>query len=362
MTKVCSNCGKKVEDNVNFCPYCRGTSFKGEITQSSSKVVVHKGQQSNLVYKLFYWDTNKGYMLSKSKIASISTFLFFIFCIFCGAPAVGTLMLAFLFSALVFLLSFAVHKFLGRDNPNPVLAKYNDYGLIMDLKHLLFYWQDKKTGGFVLSKTKLCCHIIFLIFAVIIVMVPPLNLAAAIMGGLMAETPAFLIGYGIHKLTNPMKDAEVIEKKVEKPKEVKKTKSKPIISTPFKVKKTPSEIEGLKQEFEQKESKVRDLIEKRFEPPQLTYTRFIALVDKSKEIFDKEYDSLSNLIELGDESSPRIASEIDSKKKILKSIIEKIDDLTSELVITMDDDDDREVDNLIDDMEDLIKSVKDYDN
>ena len=85
-------------------------------------------------------------------------------------------------------------------------------------------------------------------------------------------------------------------------------------------------------------------------------------MDKSKEIFDKEYDSLSNLIELGDESSPRIASEIDSKKKILKSIIEKIYDLTSELVITMDDDDDREVDNLIDDMEDLIKSVKDYDN
>ena len=49
-----------------------------------------------------------------------------------------------------------------------------------------------------------------------------------------------------------------------------------------------------------------------------------------------------------------------SKIEVLKSIIQKIDDLSNELVLAMDSSDDHDVDNLIGDMENLIKSVKDY--
>ena len=104
----------------------------------------------------------------------------------------------------------------------------------------------------------------------------------------------------------------------------------------------------------------RKLIKQRFEPPQLTYTRFIAVVDKSEELFNREYDSAMNLIRLGDENSPKIEAEIKSKIEVLKSIIQKIDDLSNELVLAMDSSDDHDVDNLIGDMENLIKSVKDY--
>ena len=360
MTKICSRCGCEVDDSVNFCPDCRSQSFRGEITQAKTAVVMHEATQSDLVYKLFYWKTDGGYMLSKTKVTSVCVFLFFIACVITGAPAAGGIFLAVLFSALVYVLGYAIHSMLAGAGANSVLVKYNDYGLLTDLKHLLFYWQDKKTGGFVLSKTKICSHLIFLIVAVAAGMTPFTSFAVCVFAGLMVEVPAFVIGWGVHKLTNPMDDAKVIEKKAQKPKEVTQKRQKPKISVPFKSKSADPEAEALKREFETKERHVREVIAKRFEPPQLTYTRFISIVDKSAELFEREYDSLINLIDLGDADSPRIASEISERKGVLKSIIAKIDELTNELVLTMDDDDDHEVDGLIDDMENLIRSVRDY--
>ena len=49
-----------------------------------------------------------------------------------------------------------------------------------------------------------------------------------------------------------------------------------------------------------------------------------------------------------------------SKIGIMESIIDKIDDLTNELILSMDSSKDGDVDNLIEDMEGLISSVKDY--
>ena len=30
MSKICTNCGRKVQDEDNFCPYCRSKSFRNQ--------------------------------------------------------------------------------------------------------------------------------------------------------------------------------------------------------------------------------------------------------------------------------------------------------------------------------------------
>ena len=102
------------------------------------------------------------------------------------------------------------------------------------------------------------------------------------------------------------------------------------------------------------------MIAKRFEPPQLTYTRFITGVDKSAKLFEKHRDSAYTMISLADEYSPRIASEIEAKIDIMKAITDKMDDLSSELIVSGNVTTTEDVDNLVADMDDLIDSVRDY--
>lgn len=66
------------------------------------------------------------------------------------------------------------------------------------------------------------------------------------------------------------------------------------------------------------------------------------------------------MINLADEYSPRIVSEVESKIDILKSIIENLDDLSNELILNNNLSNKDDVDNLINDMDNLIDSVKDY--
>lgn len=356
--KICNQCGAKVEDSSNFCPYCKSESFRpiGEV------MTPNKG---GIKYKLFYWNYDGRYVLSKSKVVSISVFAVFLATAFTSGAAAGTIVIGLILAAIIFLLGLSIHKILGRDVKSEILLKYNDYGLIADLTHLLFFWQNKKTGAFAFSKTKSISFLVFLLCAVIACMFAPPNAFAVVLFGLFFAVPAFVIGSGIHKLTNPNPEGEIIQKKIpDKPKpQIKKQKAKTIESTPKTNEKYggyKSQIEDLHAEFELKDKNVRKLIEQRFEPPQLTYSRFIAVVDKSRELFNREYDSSMNLINLADDNSPRIEAELKSKIDVLKSIIQKIDDLSDELVLTMDSADNNEVNNLIDDMEDLIKSVKEY--
>ncbi|WP_407391459.1 zinc ribbon domain-containing protein [Methanobrevibacter sp.] len=362
MTKICNRCGCKVDDNVNFCPDCRSQSFKGEVVKATANsIVVNTKPQGKVVHDLFYQKTEYGYVLSKAKLSSISVFLFFTASIFAGFPAFGALVVGFLLAAMIYLLMRAISNSFEIAKPTKVVVEHNDYGFVTDLKHLLFYWQNKKTGGYVLSKTKLCSHIIFLLAFIFFSFIPYTNFIGWIMASLVFEIPAFAIGTVIHKLTNPYPEALVLEKRViDKPKILKTDTSRITGRIRNNLTSGDPEIKNLRKEFDIKESNVRDVIEKRFQPPQLTYTRFIGIVDKSKELFDKEYDALVNLVELGDADSPKISAEIESRKDTLRSIIKKIDDLTNELVLTMDNTDKFEVDDVISHMENLIKSVKDY--
>ena len=121
------------------------------------------------------------------------------------------------------------------------------------------------------------------------------------------------------------------------------------------------EINNLKTLFDIKEGVVRDLIKKRFEPPQITYDKFIAIIDKSHKMFYNQAESALNIIHLAVEDTPRVQNEIENKIEAMKKIINQIEELTNELVININDDHTtEEVNNLIDDMENLIGSVKEY--
>lgn len=114
--------------------------------------------------------------------------------------------------------------------------------------------------------------------------------------------------------------------------------------------------------FGVKEKVVRELIEKRFQPPQITYDRFISGVDSYDKLFNAQADAASNIIKLAAEDTPRVREEIQNKIDAMKRIIDQIEDLTNELVINISStgESTEEVKNLLDDMENLIDSVKDY--
>ena len=352
MSKICNRCGNEVDDNVKFCPYCKGQTFRPKQEVATPN--------DTMIHKVFYWNYDNRYVLSKSKITTIGVFIMFsVFALISGAP-IGILFFAVIFSALMFMFCFALHKIAGP--PSPEKLKHNDYGLVQDFINLLFFWQNRE-GGYALSKTKIISHLIFLAFFGIGLFMPMTNLFISIMFGLIFEVPAFVLGYGIHKLTNPNPQA--------KPKEIKPKKEKPLPKVTPKVeipkKQAISEyidyqfrLDELNSKFRTKEKSTRNLIEKRFEPPQLTYTRFIGVVDKSSELFKKHSDSAYTMIELADEYSPRIAKEIEGKIGILESIIDKMDGLSNELIISNDLLKQDDVDDLIGQMDDLIKSVKDY--
>ena len=128
------------------------------------------------------------------------------------------------------------------------------------------------------------------------------------------------------------------------------------------MKKYEKEVKDLKVLFDVKEEIVRDLIKKRFEPPQITYDKFILAIDDCHKLFYSQIDATLDIIHMASEHTSRIDEEINNKINILKSIIDQLEDLTNELVINMnsDDESDMEVKNLLDDMENLIGSVKEY--
>ena len=121
------------------------------------------------------------------------------------------------------------------------------------------------------------------------------------------------------------------------------------------------QLDDLKNEYYKKDSRARELIEKKFEPPQMTYTKFISVVDSSTKLFNQEADNISNIIRLASEDSPRIESEIKSKFNTLNSISDKLDGLIDELVLSLDPAGNDDVEGLLGDMENLIDSIKNYD-
>ena len=122
------------------------------------------------------------------------------------------------------------------------------------------------------------------------------------------------------------------------------------------------DINNLRVLFDVKQEVARELIKKRFEPPQITYDKFIATIDKSEELFNKQAEAASNIVNLAAEDTPRIQNELKSKIDAMKTIINQIEDLINELVINISasEQSSEDVKTLLEDMENLTTSVKDY--
>jgi predicted RND superfamily exporter protein len=122
------------------------------------------------------------------------------------------------------------------------------------------------------------------------------------------------------------------------------------------------EISNLHVLFDVKQEVVRGLIKKRFEPPQITYDKFIRTIDNAEKLFKTQEEAALNIINLAAEDTQRVRDEINNKIEAMKTIINQIEDLTNELVINISSDDEssEEVKNLLEDMENLTESVKDY--
>lgn len=374
--RICENCGKEVDENVKFCPDCGTNKFRqiSPVSTKSPSVPTKKvSQNSGMIHKLFYWNYDGRYILSKTKVISILTFVVFLLSIFTGPPA-AVIILGLIFSAFFFVIGFCIHKILGNDRPSENVLNNNDYGLAEDLKHAFLCWQNKDTGEFVYSKTKIITLLVFLFFAVFSAFAPSSSLIVCFAIGMIFAVPACIIGYPIHKLTNsnptPKKVAskpkpQAVPPKVEKKKiEEKRVEIPPETKSVEKIpefEKYQSQLDDLKEEYATKENRLRDLIAKRFEPPQLTYNRFITAVDNCTEIFNEKADYVQLIINLASDDSKRVDDEIKSRMEVLQSLIDKIEDLTDELVLSMSKSDDVDVKDLLDDMENLIDSVNSYD-
>lgn len=112
-----------------------------------------------------------------------------------------------------------------------------------------------------------------------------------------------------------------------------------------------------------KEKIAIDLIEKKFFSNSITYDKFLSVITTSRTAFYNELSEMFSIIETTTENNEKINTELLTKNANLKRIIEKLDELTNELVInlnTTNDEDEEEIKILLEDMESLINSVKDY--
>lgn len=120
------------------------------------------------------------------------------------------------------------------------------------------------------------------------------------------------------------------------------------------------QIDKLKSHFEDTEEKTRKLIEKRFPAPQMTNTKFIHHVDKCSKIFNDKIDNVKRMIESKTNYTNKLENEIKTNINSLTGINDELDSLNEELLINMSKSGQKDIENLFEDMEELINSVKYY--
>ena len=318
-----------------------------------------------LIHKLFYWNYNGNYILSKTKLISICEFI--LLCLFylftpiidspLGAEIIGELVVSALFSAITFCVGYIIHYVIGE--PSEAKLKNNDKGFIEDIKNLLLFWQDSNTGEYTFSKTKA----ITIICIIVLMIISDSYQFAVIFLAPVFAVPIFIVGWVIHFYSDKKQIPHETTKQV-------KTENKVIKQPEVTVErknttlfvKYQKEIDKLKSEYSSKENNSRKLIEEKFTPPQLSYDKFMSVVDSSNKLFNHQYNSAQSIINLSSNESEDLENELKSKIDIMKTIISKLDDLNDELIISMSKSksDDEDVHSLLDEYETLIDDVKNY--
>ena len=123
-----------------------------------------------------------------------------------------------------------------------------------------------------------------------------------------------------------------------------------------------NQIYDLKNEFDIKEKRARDLSDKVFDKANMTYTKFDSSLNNIHKLFYEQMDAALNIIDSSASESEMLENELNNKISLLKSFISKLNDLIDEFVIhiSSNGENSEEIQNVFEDMESLIDSVKYY--
>ena len=123
-----------------------------------------------------------------------------------------------------------------------------------------------------------------------------------------------------------------------------------------------AQIAAIEQEYNLKQTKATELVEKLFNSDHLTYQKFSSAITKSNQLFINQLKIAKKMVELDRDNNELVEKEIENKIRVLQTFVDKMEDLINELVINLkkkkkDNDD---INNLFSEMDDLIDSVKNY--
>ena len=119
-------------------------------------------------------------------------------------------------------------------------------------------------------------------------------------------------------------------------------------------------VDKIEQEYNSKQAKATELVEKLFDPTHMSYAKFTNAIKKSNQLFANQLKITQKMMEL--DSNDIVDGEIENKIETLNTFIDKMEDLINELVIQLSSNkkDNDDINDLFNDMDDLIGSVKDY--
>ena len=121
-------------------------------------------------------------------------------------------------------------------------------------------------------------------------------------------------------------------------------------------------IDNLEKDYNLKQKRAVELVEKLFDPSDMSYNKFYSSIKKSNQLFANQLEVTKKMAELDTDNNELVEKEIEAKIKTLQTFIDKMEDLINELVIHLSTNkkDNDDINNLFSDMDDLIHSVKDY--
>ncbi len=130
-----------------------------------------------------------------------------------------------------------------------------------------------------------------------------------------------------------------------------------VIKVPSKYK---PEIDKIEEEYNSKQEKATELVEKLFDPTHMSYSKFTNAIKRSNQLFANQLKITQRMMEL--DSNDVVDGEIENKINTLNAFVDKMEELINELVIQLSSnkEDNDELNSLFNDMDDLIDSVKDY--
>lgn len=121
-------------------------------------------------------------------------------------------------------------------------------------------------------------------------------------------------------------------------------------------------LDAIDEEYEFRQQNAKELINKLFDSNHFSYNKFLSSINESNKLFNMQLDVTRKMVDVCDGKNHFVEKEIDKKIELLKTFIGKMNDSIDEMVIRLssNEHDIEDINNLFEDMDDLIDSVKDY--